>query len=214
MYCKSNSNTLQKVNSEIKSVPRDMFKLKEIDKKIMNYLTVKKAQLGRFYLLPKIHKWTINVPGRPVISNNGTATERISSFLDFHLKNIIPAIPHVLEDTQDFLYRIEQLQNISEGTLLVSFHVVGLYPHKRHDEGLKIMKKYLDKYEDQSVTSGNLYTLVEVVLKHNYFEFGQDVYQQILSTTIGTKFAPPYGNIFMAGLEEEVFKNPQFKPFL
>ena len=33
VYCKSNSNTLQKVNSEIKSVPRDMFKLKEIDKK-------------------------------------------------------------------------------------------------------------------------------------------------------------------------------------
>ena len=54
MYCKSNSNTLQKVNGEIKSVPRDMFKLKEIDQKIMNYLTVKKAQLGRFYLLPKI----------------------------------------------------------------------------------------------------------------------------------------------------------------
>ena len=214
MYCKSNSNTLQKVNSEIKSVRRDMCKLKEIDKKIMNYLTVKKAQLGRFYLLPKIHKWTMNVPGRPVISNNGTATERISSFLDFHLKNIIPTIPHVLEDTQDFLYRIEQLQNISEGTLLVSFDVVGLYPHKLHDEGLKIMKKYLDKCEDQSVTSGNLYTLVEVVLKHNYFEFGQDVYQQILSTTIGTKFAPPYGNIFMAGLEEKVFKNPQFKPFL
>ena len=98
MYCKSNSNTLQKVNSEIKSVRRDMCKLKEIDKKIMNYLTVKKAQLGRFYLLPKIHKWTMNVPGRPVISNNGTATERISSFLDFHLKNIIPTIPHIYRE--------------------------------------------------------------------------------------------------------------------
>ena len=41
--CKSNSSTLQKVNSEIKSVLRDMFNLKEIDQKIMNYLTVKKA---------------------------------------------------------------------------------------------------------------------------------------------------------------------------
>ena len=50
-------------------------------------------------------------------------------------------------------------------------------------------------------------------MKHNYFEFGQDVYQQILGTAIGTKFAPPYV-IFMAGLEEEIFKNPKFKPFL
>ena len=51
VYYKSNSNTLQKVNSEIKSVLRDMFNLKEIDQKIMNYLTVKKPQLGRFYFL-------------------------------------------------------------------------------------------------------------------------------------------------------------------
>ena len=213
-YFKSNSNTLQKVNGEIKSVLRDMFNLKEIDQKIMNYLTVKKPQLGRFYLLPKIHKRTINVPGRPVISNNGTATERISSFLDFHLKNIIPTIPHILEDTRDFLYRIEQLQNILEGTFLVCFDVVGLYPHIPHDEGLQIMKKYLDKREDQSVTSENLYKLAEIVLKHNYFEFGQDVYQQILGTAIGTKFTPPYAKIFMAGLEEEIFKNSKFTPFL
>ena len=191
-----------------------MFNFKEIDQKIMNYLTVKKPQLGRFYLLPKIHKRTINVPGRPVISNNGAATERISSFLNFYLKYIIPTIPHILEDTTDFLYTIEQLQNIREGKLLVSFDAVGLYPHIPHDEGLQIMKKYLDKREDQSVTSENLYKLAEIVLKHNYFEFGQDVYQQILGTAIGTKFAPPYANIFMAGLEEEIFKNPKFKPFL
>ena len=180
----------------------------------MNYLTVKKPHLGRFYLLPKIHKRTMNVPGRPVVSNNGTATERISSFLDFHLKNIIPTIPHILEGTRDFLYRIEELQNIPAGTLLVSFDVVGLYPHIPHDEGLQIMKKYLDKPEDQSVTSENLYKLAEIVLKHNYFEYGQDVYQQILGTATGTKFAPPYANIFMAGLEEEIFKNPNFKSFL
>ena len=135
VYCKSNSNTLQKVNREIKSVLRDMFNLKEIDQKIMNYLEVKKPQLGRFCLLSKIHKQTMNVPGRPVISNNGTATERISSFLDFHLKNVIPTIPHILEDTRDFLHRIEQLQNIPEGTLLVSFDVVGLYLYIPHHEG-------------------------------------------------------------------------------
>ena len=38
-----------------------------------------------------------------------------------------------------------------------------------------LSKKYLDKREDQSVTSKNLYKLAEIVLKHNYFEFGQVV---------------------------------------
>ena len=76
------------------------------------------------------------------------------------------------------------------------------------------MKKYLGNRENQSVRSENLYKLAEIVLKHNYFEFGQDVYQQILGTAIGTKFTPPYANIFMASLEEEIFNNPKFKPFL
>ena len=44
--------------------------------------------LGKFYLLPKIHKRTSNVPGSSVISNNGTATDNIFAFLDFHLKKI------------------------------------------------------------------------------------------------------------------------------
>ena len=92
--------------------------------------------------------------------------------------------------------------------------MVGLYSHRPHDEGLQIMKKYLDKPEDQLVTLENLYKLAEIVLKHNYFECGQDVYQQILGTAIGTKFAPPYVNIFMAGLEDEIFKNSKFRPLL
>ena len=61
-----------------------MLNRKEIDEKIMDYVNTKKPQLGRFYLLLKIHKRRSNVPGRPTISNNGILTENISSFLDFN----------------------------------------------------------------------------------------------------------------------------------
>ena len=37
---------------------------------------MKEGQLGRLYLHSKIHKRRSNVPGHPVISNNGTATEK------------------------------------------------------------------------------------------------------------------------------------------
>ena len=135
IYQKCQSTPLQKVKKEIKDILIDMLNRKEIDKKIMDYLIMKKPQLGRFYLLPKIHKRRSNVPGRPVISNNGTATENISSFFDFHLKTIIPIIPHILEDTRDFLSRLNQLRDIAHNILLVTFDVVGLYPHIPHEEG-------------------------------------------------------------------------------
>ena len=46
------------------------------------------CNLGKLYLLPKIHKRLFNVPGRPVISNCGTPTEKASEFLDHHLKPV------------------------------------------------------------------------------------------------------------------------------
>ena len=179
-----------------------MFNQKEIDNP------------GRFYLLPKIHKRTSNVPGRPVISNNGTATENISAFLNFHLKKIVSTIPHFLEDTRDFLQHLNQIGDIPENALLVSYDVVGLYPHTPHDRDVEFMRRFLDKREDQSVSSQSLGKLANTVLKHNYFQLGKYVYHQILGKAIGTKFAPHYVDTFMAGLEKEIFEKSHFQPYV
>ena len=40
------------------------------------------TNFGKLYFLPKIHGRLDNVPGRPVISNCGTPTEKCSEFLD------------------------------------------------------------------------------------------------------------------------------------
>ena len=64
----------------------------KITDKELKYLTInhkKATNLGKMYLLPKIHKRLYNVPGRPVISNCGTPTEKVSEFLDIHLKGIV-----------------------------------------------------------------------------------------------------------------------------
>ena len=72
-------------NKKICKVLDNMIRKKEIDKTLADYLYIKRLQLGRFYLLSKIHKRTSSVPGRPVISNNSTATENILAFFDLHL---------------------------------------------------------------------------------------------------------------------------------
>lgn len=74
---------------------------------------------------------------RSLISNNGTAAEDISAFLGFHLQGLIPKIPHILEETQDFLSRIEELGNIPMDSILVTFYAVGSYPSIPHDEAIE-----------------------------------------------------------------------------
>ena len=60
------------------------------------------------------------------------------------------------------------------------------------------------------MSSDSLYKLAKVILKHNYFELGEDVYHQILGTAIAAKFPPHYSNNFMAELEEKIFSNTEF----
>ncbi|XP_033120928.1 uncharacterized protein LOC117120039 [Anneissia japonica] len=46
---------------------------------------------------------SINPPGRPIVSGNGTLTEHISGFVDSILNPLLPFIPSFVQDTTDFL---------------------------------------------------------------------------------------------------------------
>ena len=61
------------------------------------------TNLGKLYFLPKIHKKLSNIPGRPVISNRGTPTEKPSKFLDYHLKLVIQSSWSYIKHSVDFL---------------------------------------------------------------------------------------------------------------
>ena len=54
--------------------------------KYFPYEFKKTSNLGKLYLLPKIIKRLPDDPGRPVILNCGTPTEKVSEFLVFYLK--------------------------------------------------------------------------------------------------------------------------------
>ena len=55
--------------------------------------------------------------------------------------------------------------------------------------------------------------MVQFVLKNNFFEFN-NVSQQISSTAIGTKFAPPYACIFMDQIETKFLRTQSHQPMI
>ena len=120
----------------------------KIDEKQLKYFTYenkKTCNLGELNLSPKIHKRLHDVPGRPVISNCGTPTEKISEFLDTQLKPIMQKSWSYIKDSGDFIRKIKNLTDISEGAILVTADVVSLYPSIPHQAGLEALKKALDE---------------------------------------------------------------------
>lgn len=167
---------------------------------------------GRFYLLPKIHK--DNNPGRPIVSSNGTATEKISSFIDYLIKDIPQSFPSYIKDTGHFLREVSGIK-VPPGSFLVTMDVASLYTNIPHSDGiLAAVSCYGDSGSCLDVTPATLETLLHLVLEYNHFEFDNTHYHQINGTAMGTKMAPTYANIFMASLETEFIQKRCPKPIL
>ena len=200
-----------------KTINSRLNELREEDpglEEVTEYLEVKDSRLGRFYLLPKIHKGLSSVKGRPVISNSGTITEHISEYLDHHLNPLVSQSRSYVKDTNHFLSRLSKLGKIPEGAMLCTVDVVGLYPSIPHGEGLEAIREALDRRENPGVATDTLVGLASLVLENNYFEFNDRFYRQKLGTAIGTKFAPAYANLFMTRLEERLLEASPDKPLV
>jgi len=112
---------------------------------------------------------------------------------------LVPEIPSYLRDT--------------EGAILVTADVVGLYPHIPHEEGLRILREALTRSTvNSSVPADDLVDLARLVLTSNNLSFNGKHYLQIRGTAIGTKMAPSYANVFMGGLETKLFEQASVKP--
>ena len=185
----------------------------EKELKYFTYEYKKTCNLGKMYLLPKIYKRLSDVPGRPVISNYGMPTEKVSEFLDYELRPVMQKGKSYIRDSGHFLKKIKNI-TLPENAILVTADVVSLYPSIPHQAGLSALKEALENRSVKKIPTENLIKMAEFVLKNNLFEFNSKVFQQISGTAIGTKFAPPYACIYMDRVEQDFLETQELQPLL
>ena len=188
----------------------------EIDYETYVYLLphISEVRTSRFYFLPKIHKK--EVKGRPIISGNGCPTERISAFVDDHIKDFVKKLPSYVRDTSDFIKKLETFQTQNE-IILVTLDVTSLYTNIPNHEGILAVIKTLEPTYNKRVSLQSIKKLLTAVLHMNNFEFNGKHYLQIGGTAMGTKVAPSYANLFMGKLEDKLLseaKKMGLKPAL
>ena len=81
-------------------------------------------------------------------------------------------------------------------------------------ESIETMREYLEICSDKSILSNSLCDFATIILKNEYFENGELKYHQKRDFFVGSKFASPYSNLFMAELGKIIFQNSEVKPFL
>ena len=214
MYEKLSSDPVSPLISFAKGCLSRVKNRGDIPNETLEYVFINKPKLGRFYLLPKIHKRLHNVPGRPVISNSGFFTENISAFLEYHLKPLSQKVKSFIKDANDFLKKLNELRDLPDSFILCTIDLVGLYPNIPYKVGLEAIRKALDKRDDQTISTDSLILLAECVLKNNVFEHNMRYFKRLQVTAIGTKFAPLYAILFMDYLEDKILNSIVERPLV
>ena len=207
------TDLVEKSNAMFKNLRRKGV-ISERELKYFTFEYKKATNLGKLYLLPKIRKCLKNIPGRPVISNCGVLTEKVSEFLDLHLKTVYQNGWSYIKDSGDFLKKIGDVGNIPENAILVTADVVGLYPNIPHNAGLKALTNMFEAREHKAVSTDDLVKMARFVLENNYFEFNGDVKKQISGTAISTKFALAYVCIFTDEHETKFLQSQSLQPLV
>ena len=167
-------------------------------------LQTKNPKIVSFYLPPKIHK--PNNPGRPVVNTIGSITEKISAFVDEHLRTFIHRIPSYVKDTTHFINIMKNVQ-LDPDYLFVTVDVSSLYINIPHTEGISAINKMMEDTGTDTLLKMFIANLTHQVLTKSYFKFNDKLYEQIQGTAMGTRMAPNYAIIFMHYLETNFLSN-------
>ena len=195
----------------IKDKLEELKEAKLIESKLVKQLVPSESRTSEFYLLPKIHKK--GIPGRPVISSSGCATEKISAFVDQHLKPAAQKLPSYIKDTEDFIGKMRKLGKVGTNDYLVTLDVSSLYTNINNTEGIEAIKSNKTLKETLKAPIINMISdLMLLVLTLNNFIFNGQHFHQIKGTAMGTRAAPNYANLFMGSFEDKfIYKSDYMK---
>ena len=113
-----NNETIHKVTSRFQ-------KENLLSETISDGLKTENPKTPHFYMKPKVHKE--GNPERPAISSINCHTSKISEYVGHHLQSIVKETPSYVQDTTDFLRKINQINFVPDNSYLVSLDVKSLY---------------------------------------------------------------------------------------
>lgn len=151
------------------------------------------------YSLPKIHK--DNIPVRPIVSFIGSPTYLLSKELNRTLlSNVSFSSPFSIKNSIDLVSKLSSL-TVPPNSFLVSFDVANLFPSVPLDQTLSLVRELLFDSTLRDADADNLFRLLCLCARQNYFIFNQNIYLQTSGLSMGSPLSPLLAEIFMSWLE-------------
>ena len=174
---------------------------KELSPLLMDWLIDSNAIFGYIYMNYKAHKPEKQYPGRFITSGCGSPTERLSIWIEHHLKPLMSKVPYRLEDTSQFLRDLEEFNHKRSHEenppqlILCTWDIESMYPSIDYEQGLNACRALLKKRQSEEPSTESLVEAIKLCLEENIAEFDGTVVKQISGTAMGPHHSCSYADI-------------------
>ena len=172
-----------------------------IKDKVAEGLIIQIPRTRRFYKKRKIHKE--GIPLSPVISAVNCHSSKISEYVDYHQRTIVPEISSYIKDTSDFLRKLKPIPEVPENSYLVTIDVKSLYTGIPKSNAIKAVNISHENFTKMTIATKVIIAFLALILTLNNFTLNSKNFLQTKSCAMVTICAPFYANIFMDQFERK-----------
>ena len=121
----------------------------------------------------------------------------LNLLINYHLKPLVQTLPSYIKDTTHFLLQLQNLGPFPENAILFTLDVSSLYTNIPNKESEEACRHFLNTRPLKSIPIERICDLIRMILGMKYFFFNGQHFLQTHGTTMGTRIAPSYVNMFM-----------------
>jgi uncharacterized protein (UPF0335 family) len=145
----------------------------------------------------KIHKTPIAT--RPIVAICGTITSGLGSWLDQQLQPICQTLPTYLKSSFELTEILKQLPDLPAGARLFTADAVSMYTNIDTDHAMPVIRNFLPLTPHNEA----IMEALDIIMRNNYFQFGDTNWMQRTGTAMGTPPAPMYATLYFGIYEKE-----------
>ena len=164
--------------------------------------------LPYFYLTMKVHKKPLK--SRPIVSFSGSLFHSLGVWIDTHLQKVAKSFPSYIESSFDLIKDFRNL-NLPLNCRIFTADAVSMYANIDTETAITAIHDYIvanqNKFPYLPVTP--LTEALEIIMRHNVFQFGDTFWKQLSGTAMGAPPAPTYANASFATHENTILPKYQ-----
>ena len=183
------NNTINKINDKL----QELKNLKCISKRLYEVLKPLNSCLGKFRILPKLHKNKFGI--RPIINCKNHPTSRLCKLIELILSPFVKKFDSYIQDSQNLLQKVDTLQ-LPPDCILLSSDFESLYTNIDLNIALINITEFAkDKLDKDHINTKGFHDILELILFNNVFSFENKYYIQIRGIAMGIICGPTLANV-------------------